>query len=223
MHHYYEAELEAICNKLLYMGQRCVESVRMAMTALLDNDGELAREVIRVDDEIDQLEKSIDAECVRYISLRNPVAKDLRLLTLAMRACHDLERVGDEASSIAKRVPDLSGQMPLKLKSDELTEIMDRVLIQLQDAIACFINRDAKEALTITLRDKDIDLRHRAHIARLIKNAKADNEAIDDAVDLIFISKSLERVGDHAKNVAEEVIYLMEGEDIRHTRKVKQD
>jgi phosphate transport system protein len=104
MQHFYESELNAICDKLLLMGRRSVELTRSAMQALEERDDDRARAVLKADDEIDALEKEIDNACVRYISLRGPVASDVRLLTLAMKACHDLERIGDEACSIAKRV-----------------------------------------------------------------------------------------------------------------------
>ena len=221
MHHYYESELQRICDKLLLMGQKSIEAVRSAMNALEANDGEMATRVILLDDELDQFEKAIDGECVRYISLRGPVASDVRLLTLAMKACHDLERVGDEASSIAKRVPAVNGGRAIRFQSDYLPRLTDAVLAQLQQAITCFINRDLSDAYAVTLSDKEIDELHRTHMRTVIARAEAEIGGLQDMVDIVFISKSLERVGDHAKNVAEEVIYLLEGEDVRYTDRVR--
>lgn len=222
MHPFYESELEAIRSNLLLMGQRCVESVRKAVQALEQNDGEAARTVIRDDDAIDEVEKSIDNACVRYISLRSPVATDVRLLMLAMKACHDLERVGDEACSIAKRVPEYAGELPLRIDPTYIPELAERALQQLQDALNAFSNRDSELAHTVTRQDKSIDQLHREHIHNLLSQPQDNLQGgVPACVDLILISKSLERIGDHAKNVAESVIFLLEAEDVRHTYAAK--
>lgn len=214
-----DTELRGICDRLFYMGQRCVEAIRESVNALVNNDGQIGRKIIQRDDEIDDLEKQISADCIRFISLRGPVASDLRLLTLAMRAVGDLERVGDEACSIAKRIPELSGNVPLRIDTSAILDLSDRVLALLQDALAAFIDRDAAMAAEISGRDREIDAIHRQHVRQLIEKGQGDHSSISDVVDMIFISKSLERVGDHAKNLAEEVVFLVDGTDIRHTRR----
>lgn len=215
MNHFYEAELGTICDQLVLMGQRSLEGVRMATHALMEDDCKMSQKVLELDDYIDQLEKTIDNKCVRYISLRAPVASDVRLLVMAMKTSHDFERVGDEATSIAKRVPRLGSQLPAISREEYLPHLLEQVLEQLQGVIHAFISRDLQRAYRVTQNDRAIDELHREHIRSVIEHQGTID--VQAAIDLIFISKSLERVGDHAKNVAEEIIFLLEGDDVRHT------
>ncbi|MGF1450706.1 MAG: phosphate signaling complex protein PhoU [Opitutales bacterium] len=221
MQHFYEAELESICNKLVLMGRRCVEITRRAMQALEEKDDAIARSVLGSDDEIDGLEKEIDNECVRYISLRGPVASDVRLLTVAMKACHDLERIADEACSISRRVVSSCGLRSTSSSDRYFEQLTDMAVAQLELSLDAFVNRSSSKAFEATRSDKEIDRLHREHVRLLIEAAKSEGAEISATVDLIFVSKSLERIGDHAKNVAEEVIFLLKADDIRHTAEVK--
>jgi phosphate transport system protein len=221
MKRFFHAELEEFRSHLMLMGERSVEVVRLAAHALLEADVAKARLVMEKDDAIDQLEIVIDAEAIRYISMRAPVAKDLRLPTVGMKAAHDLERVGDEATSIARRVVKLDAGMPVKdfLRIPEMTTL---TLGMLRDAIDSFIDGDADKAKGIAIRDEEVDKHNHFNYAELASAIEKDPSRVRTYLDLIFISKSLERIADHASNIAEEVYYLNKAEDIRHSPEVKE-
>ncbi len=221
MNHFYEVELTQICNRLLLMGRRCAVLTRSAMKALSEGDRDAAQAVLAGDDQIDELEKEIDAECIRYITLRSPVASDVRLLTVAMKVCHDLERIGDEACSIARRVGDASTMRSLSDSAEYFANLSRFAVDQLDLALDAFANRNAEKAHRVTQQDRTIDDLHRQHVRILLERASSRSASIEETVAYIFISKSLERIGDHAKNFAEEVIFLLEGDDVRHTPAVK--
>ncbi len=220
MKRYFHHELEDLRKHLILMGERTIDSVRLAMQALLADDVSMAGQVIALDDEIDRLEVLIDAECVRYITLRQPVAHDVRLMTVAMKANHELERAGDEATSIAKRARRLAEFG----KVDDFFNIPrmgDLALEQLRDAMDSFIAEDADKAILVPRRDKEVDDLNRENYVRITDKISAHPETSHANIELIFISKSLERIADHATNIAEEVVYLLKGEDVRHTPEVR--
>ena len=209
---FYAKDLESIREKILLMSQESIKSVCLAISSLQHMSREEAEKVIKLDDKIDKLEVTIDAECVRYLSLRAPVVMDVRLITFAMRASQDLERVADESCSVARRVCSL-----IKHKEDDkarvsLLEMGRAVVSQLQSSIDSFIQSDIEKSYAVIKEDLDIDRHHRRHFKIFTRE---DNETIQSAIDLLFISKSLERIGDHACNLAEEVIYLIEADDVR--------
>lgn len=221
MHHFYESELEDIRRRLVLMGEKCMDIVRLSLDALEENDLGVAQRVLGMDDEIDELELQIDGECVRYLSLRAPVATDVRLLTICMKGCHDLERVGDEASSIAKRVRRLAKQGRAIGDLAAIPKMTELVIKELRTAIDSFINEDYETALKLPEMDREVDDLNRANFDVLMARATDDPNYVTIGVELIFISKSLERIGDHAVNVAEEVAYLIRAKDIRHTDMVR--
>ncbi len=141
VYRFYDSELETLRTHFILMGEKAIEIVKLAMRSLLERDGELAREAIAIDDDIDKLEVTVDNEAIRFISLRAPVASDLRLLTLGMKAGHELERIGDEAVGIAKRAIRLSGYAPMK-EFFHLPDMVDLALRLLRDAIDSFIDED---------------------------------------------------------------------------------
>ena len=177
------------------------EGTAGVMRAVVESDPEIARLVRAGDDELDRLEVLIDDEGVRYMSLRNPIAFDLRLVVVGMKAGHDLERVGDEANNIAKRAIRLAGEPSLKpfVILPRMAAIAQEML---RDALDCFLQHDNEKALAVIRRDQE-------------------PETISRALELMFISKSLERIADHATNIAEEMVYLAKGEDIRHIDELK--
>ncbi|MGF1448752.1 MAG: phosphate signaling complex protein PhoU [Opitutales bacterium] len=215
MRRYFHNELESLRTNLVRMGELTIEVTRLAIESLVKADAELASEVIDMDAAVDSLELTIDRESIRYISLRSPVASDLRLLTTAMKASHDLERVGDEATGIAKRARALSLSHPPR-STYRLPELAEMSLELLRDALDSFIEEDLEKALTIPMRDKEIDALNR-ETSEHYKQVIVDNPHLcDQAIELIFVARSLERIGDHAKNIAEEVIFLLSGEDVRY-------
>jgi len=216
MKRFFHSELEAFRGNIVLMGERAIELVRMSMEALNERDIDLARDVLEKDDELDQLEIQIDTEVVRYISLRAPVATELRLLTIGMKAAHDLERVGDEACTIAKQARELAGSATT-LPLEKLPMMSSLAIRMLRDAIDSFLNEDLDLAVGIPRRDKEVDLLNKENYAIYQHLMAKEPEHIGMFFRLVFISKSLERIADHATNLAEEVIFLYHGRDIRHS------
>ncbi|WP_309387099.1 phosphate signaling complex protein PhoU [Cerasicoccus frondis] len=221
MQHFYESELEDIRRKLVLMGEKCIDIVRLSLRALEENDISLAQRVLGMDDEIDELELQIDGEAVRYLSLRAPVATDVRMLTICMKGCHDLERVGDEASSIAKRVRRLARQGRTIGDLAGIPQMTDMVVEILRKSLDSFINESYDEAISLPDLDRKVDDINRANFDMLLSRSAEDAKYVTVGVELIFISKSLERIGDHAVNIGEEVAYLIKAKDIRHTDLVR--
>ena len=220
MKRFFDTELDAFRSHLIQMGEKSIEQVRGAVRALVDADVELARKVRAGDDELDRLEVLIDEEGVRYMSLRNPIATDLRLVVVGMKAGHDLERVGDEANNIAKRAIRLAAEPPLKPYID-LPRMADIALGMLRDALDCFLQHDNDKALAVIRRDQAVDDLNKQIYRELAAFMVEKPETITRALELMFIAKSLERIADHATNIAEEMVYLAKGEDIRHQDELK--
>ena len=220
MKRFFDSELDAFRSHLIQMGEKSIEQVRSAVQALVEADVELARKVRAGDDELDRLEVLIDDEGVRYMSLRNPIATDLRLVVVGMKAGSDLERVGDEANSIAKRAIRLAAEPPLKEYVDipRMAEIAQQML---REALDCFLQHDNEKALAVIRRDEAVDALNK-QIYRELAGFMVENPAtISRALELMFIAKSIERIADHATNIAEEMVYLAKGEDIRHNEELK--
>ncbi len=220
MKRFFDTELETFRSQLILMGETAIEQVRGAMKALVESDQALANQVIASDDRLDQLEIKIDDEAVRYMNLRAPIASDLRLVIVGMKASHDLERVGDEATSIAKRAIRLSAEPALKPYID-LPRMAVMALEMLRDALDCFLQVDEAKALAICQRDAEVDDLNRQLYRELTSYMIEKPETISRAIELMFISKSIERIADHATNIAEEMIYLSQGRDVRHSDAVK--
>ena len=222
MKRFFDAELEAFRAHLLQMGERAIEQTRLAMKALADADIALADKVIAADDELDKLEVKIDDEAIRYMTLRGPVASELRLIVVGMKASHDLERVGDEATGIARRSRKLAIEPRLELYAD-LPRMATIALAMLRDALDCFVQEDEQKALSVIRRDPEVDNLNRLLYRRLTSYMIEKPDTIARALELMFISKSLERIADHATNIAEEMVFLAKGHDIRHSDIGKQD
>jgi phosphate transport system protein len=216
MKRFFDAELENFRSNLLQMGERSIEQARLAMRALTDSDLALADKVIAADDEIDKLEVKIDEEAIRYMTLRGPVASELRLVVVGMKASHDLERVGDEATSIARRARKLAIEPRIELYAD-LPRMNNIALEMLRDALDCFVQEDQQKALAVIRRDSEVDNLNRLVYRRLTSYMIEKPETIARALELMFISKSVERIADHATNIAEEMVFLAGGQDIRHS------
>ena len=220
MKRFFDAELETFRSQLILMGETAIEQVRTAIQALVEAKTGLAEQVIAADDRLDRLEVEIDNEAVRYMNLRAPIASELRLVIVGMKASHDLERVGDEATSIAKRAIKLSAEPPLKPYID-LPRMATMALEMLRDALDCFLQVDEAKAVAVCKRDAEVDDLNRQLYRELTSYMIEKPETISRAIELMFISKSIERIADHATNIAEEMIYLSHGKDVRHTEEVK--
>jgi phosphate transport system protein len=220
MKRFFDAELENFRSHLLQMGERAIDQTRLAMRALTDGDIPLADRVIAADDELDKLEVQIDDEAIRYMTLRGPVASELRVIVVGMKASHDLERVGDEATGIARRSRKLAIEPRLELYAD-MPRMANIALEMLRDALDCFVQEDEQKALSVIRRDPEVDNLNRLLYRRLTSFMIEKPETISRAIELMFISKSVERIADHAVNIAEEMVFLSKGQDIRHSDLVK--
>ena len=220
MKRFFHSELEDFQNSLILMGQKAIEVTRKACKAILELDPQLAREVIKADDILDDLEITIDSEAIRYISLRAPVATDLRLLMIGTKVSHDLERVGDEACGISKRVIRIS-RVAAPNMDQEFPDMITLTIGMLNDAINCFLGGDADLAEEIIRRDRLVDELNYNIYHNMTRQIMKDPQATVESLECMFIAKSLERIADHACNVAEEVVSLFRGEDIRHSPEIK--
>ena len=216
MKRFFDAELESFRSHLLQMGERAIDQTRLAMRALTEADIPLADQVIAADDELDKLEVKIDDEAIRYMTLRGPVASELRLIVVGMKASHDLERVGDEATGIARRSRKLAIEPRLELYVD-MPRMANIALEMLRDALDCFVQEDEHKALSVIRRDPEVDNLNRLVYRRLTSFMIQKPDTISRAIELMFISKSIERIADHAVNIAEEMVFLSNGKDIRHS------
>lgn len=211
MKRYFHKELEEIRSKLILIGEKANDAGCLAVDGFIDSDLEKTLSAVQLDDEIDDLEIEIDRASVRYITLRAPVSSDVRLIFVAIKASHDLERAGDEAHSIAKRTRSIltrEGKVPHTVAIQEMSNL---AFAMLRDAITSFLEEDLKLAEGIIERDKEVDRLNKENFKNLSKGIQENSEA-STQIETILISKSIERIADHAKNLAEEVIYLLTGE-----------
>jgi phosphate transport system protein len=220
MKRFFDNELETFRSHLMLMGETSIRQVRMSLKALVDGDAALADQVIAADDEIDRMEMQIDNEAIAYMNLRAPVATELRLVIVGMKASHDLERVGDEATSIAKRAVRLAAEPPLKPYVD-IPRMANIALEMLRDALDCFLHGDTEKALAVVKRDSEVDAINKQLYRELTSYMIERPQSISRALELMFISKSLERIADHATNIAEEMVFLAHAKDIRHSEALK--
>ena len=215
---HFDQELSELKEKLLAMASRAESSVQAAVRALTERSDELAQQVIADDSAIDQFEIEMDELAVRLLALKAPVASDLRLITVAMKISHDLERVGDEATTIARRALELNKEPQLKPYVD-IPRMASIGLQMLKDALDAFVNRAPDRARVIIPRDKEVDAINKQLHRELASFMIEKPTTITRALNLMVISKSLERIADHATNIAEEVVYIYEARDIRHSGK----
>jgi phosphate transport system protein len=212
-----EQDLLVLKNTLLTMASHAESAVRRALEALSTRDTDLALRVRDDDTIIDRLEVEVDEMAIRLLSMA-PLAKDLRLIAVTMKISQNLERVGDEASKIAKRARDLNLEPPLKL-AVPISEMADLALHLLRASLDAFVNVDPAAARALIPQDKPIDALNKQIHSLLADQMVREPDTINRCLHLMVVAKSLERIADHAKNVAEEVVYLCEAEDIRHTAK----
>ncbi|SEK27007.1 phosphate transport system protein [Atopomonas hussainii] len=213
----YNEELEEVRSHLLAMGGLVEKQVTDAISALIDADTGLATQVREIDDQINQMERNIDEECVRILARRQPAASDLRLIISISKSVIDLERIGDEASKIAKRAIELSeGASDNSKGYVEIRHIGDKVRKMVQEALDAFARFDAQLALTVAQQDKAVDQEYKSALRELMTYMMEDPRSISRVLSVIWVLRSLERIGDHARNIAELVIYLVQGTDVRH-------
>jgi phosphate transport system protein len=213
--HHFEEELQALKNRLLTMGALVEERVHQAVRSLIDRRQEEAEEVIASDKEVNDLQIDIDDRCLKLLATQTPLAGDLRLITAAMKINADLERIGDQAVNVAENVIKLLPQPPLKPLIDipRMAEIAQQMT---RDALDSFVKKDPAMARDVLRRDDEVDSLKDQVFRELLTYMMADPGTIQRALALILISRNIERIADHATNIAEDVIFLVEAKDVRH-------
>ena len=212
----FEDELRELRVKILKLGSLVEEAIGRSIESLLERDSELAREVIDQDARINTFDVEIDEECIRLLALRQPTAGDLRFITTAMKITTDLERMGDYAVDICERALELNQEPQLKPYMDipRMAEIAQGML---RDVLEAFLNRNPALAYEVINRDDEVDQLTVQIFNELLLFMLKDNTTISRAIKITYISKYLERIADHATNIAEMVVYMTEGKMIRHT------
>ena len=216
---HFEQELDTLKQKLLTMAGHAETAVQRAVKALVDRDEKLARKVKEDDTVIDRFEIEIDDLAIHLLA-KAPLATDLRFITVAMKISHDLERVGDEATTISRRALELNEEPQLKPYVD-IPRMAQLGLEMLKEAMESFVQHTPERARAIIPRDKEVDNLNRQLHRELASFMVETPNTITRCLHLMVISKSLERIADHATNIAEEVVYLWEGNDIRHDPQIK--
>lgn len=212
MNQYFHHELQDLRSKLILIAEKANEAGRLAVEGFLTSDLEKTQRAIKLDDEIDDLEIAIDRASVRYITLRSPVSSDVRLIFVAIKASHDLERAGDEAHSIAKKTRNILTRDGIVKDPVEIEAMSKLAFAMMNDAINCFLQEDLTLAKNVIHQDKEVDRLNKENYQKLSLAAAEDSIESATQIETILISKSIERIADHAKNLAEEVIYLLTGE-----------
>ncbi|WP_424195008.1 phosphate signaling complex protein PhoU [Ampullimonas aquatilis] len=214
----FDAELAKVSSKLLEMGGLVEAQVSHALAALINRDIEQAELVISTEPRINSKEVEIDADCANIMARRQPTARDLRLLLAITKTITNLERVGDEANRIAKMAKNTFEQnKPISINFSELKIAGDLALQLLRRSLDAFARLDTVEAAAIVRDDDAIDDEFRSFVRKLITFLMEDPRIISVGLDLLFVAKAIERIGDHAKNIAEFIIYIVKGTDVRHT------
>jgi phosphate transport system protein len=214
----YNIELEDIRTHLSEMGGMAQRQVNDAITSLVEADIEKAEQVVRGDSTVNLMEMSIDEECVRILARRQPAASDLRLVIAVTKAITDLERIGDEASKIARQAIALSNEGMAPRGYVEVRHIGDQVSKMLQDALDAFARLDMDLAHEVVRMDRTVDMEYGTAMRELVTYMMEDPRSITRVLNIMWSLRSLERIGDHARNLAQYVIYLVNGEDVRHLK-----
>jgi phosphate transport system protein len=216
MQRHFHEELETLKQTLLAMGGLVEDQIRRVLRALVERDGDLAQEVIDRDREVNAYDVEVDEKCVELLALHQPTAGDLRFITTAMKIVTDLERIGDQAVNIGQRVLELNREPQLKPYID-LPRMAERAQRMVKESLDAFVARDTELARQVCGEDDAVDALKEQVFRELLTFMMEDPKTIPRAIRLILISRFLERVADHATNIAEMVIYMVESKMVRHT------
>ncbi|WP_027858360.1 phosphate signaling complex protein PhoU [Marinobacterium jannaschii] len=217
-------ELEQIRTQLLTMGGIVERQVHDAVESLLTGDTELAEQSRRVDKQTNDMELMIDEQCTMIIARRQPAASDLRLIISVSKAVSDLERMGDEASRICRHAIELADAGDSQRGYQEVRHIGNLVRAMVKDVLTAFARNDTELAYRVAKKDKEVDQEYRSAMRSLVTYMMEDPRAISSVLNVTWVLRSLERIGDHARNMAEHLIYLVSGTDVRHSslKQIKQ-
>ena len=211
----YEGELQFLKDQILKTGNVVEQMIANSMKSLVERNSDLAQEVIQQDSVVNQLEMDIDDFCLRLLALRQPAASDLRFISIGLRISKDLERMGDLAVNISEQALELNKEPQLRPYVD-LPQMAALSQKMVKESLDAFINRDPKRAGIVCETDDDVDALYDKVFAELIGLMKKESENVERGMRLILVSRHLERVADHATNIAEQVIFMVQGRDIRH-------
>jgi phosphate transport system protein len=215
MSRHLQTDLDDLAKELLTMGAMVEEATNRAITSLVRRDRNLAREVIAVDDAINDRENRIEDHALKILALHQPVAADLRFIITALKVNNDLERIGDQAVNIAERVDMLASLDPVPLP-DEFQRMVEVVHHMVHNCLNALVERDSKLARDVCMMDDEVDRIHRLMYTAMQDLMRRDPRYIDPAVNTISASRHLERIADLATNIAEDVVFMVEGEILRH-------
>jgi len=210
-----QIEIERLKKRLLAVGGEVVDAIQKALLALEARRAEIAAQVMQGDGRIDRGEVEIEEECLKLLALYQPVAEDLRFIAAVMKINNDLERMGDEAVNIAEHAAFLAQAEPIPMPR-QLTMITAAAMRMVQESLDAFVNSDVQEARRICAEDDEVDQLNREIISSVWATMKQDPQTIERATHLFSVSRHLERIADHATNIAEDVVYMVEGKIIRH-------
>ncbi|HEY4175308.1 MAG TPA: phosphate signaling complex protein PhoU [Kofleriaceae bacterium] len=211
----FEQELRALRSRLCAMGTRCEQQLSLAMRALVERDDAIANAVVQNDQEIDVDENEIDELALQILATRQPVASDLRLITMSLKFVTDLERIGDLAVGIANRALELNRFPPID-RIPDLGGLAMLVQRNLHAVLDSFTTQDAHRATTVLRDDREIDKRNSSLFAELIAHIATDPSTVTRVLPLTSVCRYLERIGDHVKNLAEQIVYMVRAHDVRH-------
>jgi phosphate transport system protein len=214
----FDSELNALSSRVMELGGLVESQIRQATYALAEFDAEAARRVVETEERVNQMEVEIDRELSSVIARRQPTARDLRLLMAISKTTANLERVGDEARRIARMVLSILDKTPVRtLPAGELRVAADLASAQLRKVLDAFARLDTSAAVAIMKEDDLLDREFDGFVRKLITYMMEDPRTISSGLDLLFVAKAIERIGDHAKNIAEFIIYVVKGADVRHS------
>jgi phosphate transport system protein len=214
----FDAELEAIRARVLQMGGLVEEQIVRAMESLATGNAQVAVRVVDDDHKVNGLEVAIDEECSTIIARHQPAAVDLRTLMMVVKTITDLERIGDEAAKIARMTQLIyEAGRPFVPRTSEIRHMADIALAMLRNSLDAFARLDLTVAAKVVRQDDRVDDAFRAILRQLITFMMEDPRTISHAIEILFIAKAIERIGDHAKNMSEYVVYMVKGKDVRHT------
>lgn len=214
----YDVELESVRAKVLEMGGLVEQQIVNALEALTSADINLAKDVMERDTRVNALEVQVDEDCSHIIARRQPAARDLRMIMMMVKTITDLERIGDEATKIARTAQRIYDQDRMyKPRFNEIKTMVGIVREMLRTSLDSFARLDVSQTVEVAKQDEQVDEQFRAAMRQLITFMLEDPRTISMSLEVLFVAKAVERIGDHAKNISEYVVYMVKGKDIRHT------
>ncbi len=214
----YDVELESVRAKILEMGGLVEQQIVDALEALTSADIKLAKDVMERDARVNALEVQVDEDCSYIIARRQPAARDLRMIMMMVKTITDLERIGDEATKIARTAQRIYEQDRMyKPRFNEIKSMVALVREMLRTSLDAFARLDISQTVEVAKQDEQVDDQFRAAMRQLITFMLEDPRTISMSLEVLFVAKAIERIGDHAKNISEYVVYMVKGKDIRHT------